>query len=167
MTISLTASSTFSVSDARYVASKMGADLRNLNARYNKPSVDKIDDYVTEAALCLKAGYLKSVDFGFMDGNEWILRLRYTAVAGGQLCDNIPGGLPAASGVASYPFHSYLIWSDSFNALTASEREAFKATLPFPRGAADEPTTGYGRYGNTSQYSRHDAGLSRDVYSAF
>jgi Bacterial HORMA domain family 1 len=167
MATSITASSTFTITDARYVASKMGADLRNLNARYNRPAADTIDDFVLEAAMCLKAGYLKSVDFGFKKGNEWILRLRYTAVAGGQLRDNAPGGLPAPADVTGFSFYSYLIWNDIFLALTTEERETFRATLPFLRGNADEPTTSSGRYGSNSEYSRHGTGLSRDVYSAF
>ncbi|MGQ9349427.1 HORMA-1 domain-containing protein [Mycolicibacterium gilvum] len=167
MTYSLTASSTFTITDARYVASKMGADLRGLYARYSKPSADDIDQYIEEAAQCLKAGYLKTVDFGFKQADLWVLRLRYTAISGGQLSDSAPGRLPAASQVAGCGFYSYLTWSDGFLSLPATERQAFRATLPITRTSADAPSLGSGRHGNSAEYSRHGAGLNRDVYSAF
>ena len=65
MTYSLTRTSTFTITEARYIASKLGADLRNLNARYGRPRLDWIPDYVEETAQYLKASYLDYVDFGF------------------------------------------------------------------------------------------------------
>lgn len=167
MTTSHTASSTFSITDAKYVASKLGGDLRNLYARYGRPSPGDIDDYVLETALYLKAGYLDTVDFGFKDGERWVLRLRYTAVAGGQLLDEAPGGLPNASRVTGYPFHSYLRHNSAFDALTIEQQQAFTGTLPVRRTGAAEPTIGSGQYGNSSQFSRNGVGLSRGVFCAF
>lgn len=167
MTTSYTASSTFSITDAKYIASKLGADLRNLYARYGRPSPGDIDDYALETALYLKAGYLNTVDFGFKDGDRWILRLRYTAVAGGQLRDEAPGGLPSASTVRDYPFYSYLRHNSTFDALSPEQQQAFKRTLPIQRTGAAEPSLGGGSYGNSSQFSRNGVGLSRDVFSAF
>ena len=167
MTSSYTTSSTFTITDARYVASKMGADLRGLYARYDTPAAEEVENYIEEAALCLKAGYLKTVDYGFKRGDIWILRLRYTAVSGGQLSDGSPGRLPAASELADCSFYSYLVWSDTFTGLSAAARQAFKDTLPITRTSAEAPSLGSGRYGTAVEYSRHGAGLSRDVYSAF
>ena len=114
----------------------------------------------------MKAGYLDTVDFGFKDGDRWILRLRYTAAAGGQLRDETPGGLPRAVDVADYGFYSYLKHSCAFNALTAAERDTFKQSLPIQRTGAAEPSANLGSHGNGSQYSRNGAGLSRDIYCA-
>ncbi|MGW0251900.1 HORMA-1 domain-containing protein [Nocardia goodfellowii] len=161
-----TASSTFTITDAQYVASKMGADLLNLNARYGHPTREQITDFVLEAALYLKAGYLATVDYGFKDGDRWILRLRYRAIAGGQLGDASPGGLPSPATVTGSTFHSYLIPNAAFTALTSEEKRAFKDTLPFQRTGGSEPTTGVGDYTNESQYSRNGVGLNRDVFSA-
>lgn len=166
MTSSMTRTSTFTITDARYVASKLGADLRNLNARYGKPDLPVIDDYVEETAQHLKAGYLDTVDFGFKDGDRWILRLRYTASAGGQLRDETPGGLPRAVDVADYGFYSYLKRNTVFHALSAAEQNTFTQGLPIQRTGAAEPSANVGNHGNGSQYSRNGAGLSRDVYCA-
>lgn len=167
MTSSFTTSSTFTITDARYVASKMGADLRGLYARYGKPAADEIENYIEEAALSLKAGYLRTVDYGFKQGDEWVLRLRYTAVSGGQLSDASPGRLPAASEIAGCSFYSYLVWNDTFTRLPLTEQDAFADTLPVTRTPAVAPAVGSGRYGAAAEYSRHGAGLSRDVYTAF
>ncbi|WP_137120534.1 HORMA-1 domain-containing protein [Segeticoccus rhizosphaerae] len=166
MTYSLTRTATFTITEARYIASKLGADLRNLNARYGRPRLDWIPNYVEETAQYLKSGYLNYVDFGFKDGGEWKLRLRYTAVAGGQLRDDVPGGLPSALDTAPYEFHSFLSHNSAFDALTDAERVSFKAALPIDRTPGTEPTAYAGSYGNTSQYSRGGHGLDRSLYSA-
>jgi hypothetical protein len=165
MTTSLTRSATFSITDARYVASKLGADLRNLNARYGYPVLSRIPDYVEETAQYLKAGYLNTVDFGFKDGARWVLRLRYRAVSG-QLADAVPGALPSALEVAGYPFHSFLDQNSAYLAASQAERDAFEATLPFQRTAGVEPTALSGSYGHQAQYSRNGGGLNRDIYIA-
>lgn len=166
MTSSLTASSTFTIADAKYVTSKLGADLLNLHARYGRPDRSTVADFVLEAALALRAGYLETVDFGFKSGDHWILRLRYRAVSSGGLGDATPGALPRADDVADHPFHSFLCWNSKFTALTATEQRAFRDTLPIQRTSAAEPSTGAGTYSGNAEYSRNGTGLSRDVFRA-
>ncbi|MEV6273331.1 hypothetical protein AB0L64_39610 [Kribbella sp. NPDC051936] len=167
MTTSMTRTSTFTITDARYVSSKLGADLRNLNIRYGQPALSTIDDFVEETAQYLKAGYLESVDFGFKDGDRWILRLRYVAAAGGQLRDEAPGRLPSATQVRGYTFHSYLKRNGAFNALGSAAQVAFTDGLPIQRSAGLEPSAFGGQHGNQAQYARNGAGLDRTVYSVF
>lgn len=166
MSYSQTYTSTFTITEARYIASKLGADLRNLNARYGRPSLDSVPQFVEEAAQYLRAGYLDYVDFGFKNGAEWKLRLRYTAVAGGQLRDEVPGGLPKESDVAGHHFYSFLRRNSAFDALNADARRAFEATLPIDRTPGAEPSAHSGSYGSSSQYSRGGRGLDRSLYNA-
>ena len=166
MTYSATRTASFTITDARHVASKIGADLRNLNAVYGKPSLTSIDDYVEEVALVLRDGYLKTVDFGFKSGDVWKLRLRYTATIGGSLRDDNPGRLPYDAPVAGVPFYSYLTYSSAFNALTYDKQTAYKATLPVQRTGANEPSLGGGTYGTAASYARNGHGVGRDVYTA-
>lgn len=166
MTTSITRSSTFTYTDAKYVASKLGADLLNLNVRYGYPLRSEIDDYVEETAQYLRHGYLDTVDYGFKDGDRWILRLRYTAVAGGQLRDEAPGGLPSGYDIAGHPFHSFLTRNQDYWNLSATERATFDATLSIRRTAGTEPTAYGGSTSGASQYSRNRAGLGRNVYTA-
>lgn len=169
MTGSATRSKTFSITDARYVGAKIGAELRLLHNLYGEPTLAMIDSYVEEAALLLRDGYLKTVDFGFKDAgaNMWRLRLRYTATVGGYLTDSRPGSLPAASNLAAADFYSYLTYSTAFHDLTATQQQAVKATLPVARSGADEPSATSGNHSAGHEYARNGAGVSRDVYSAY
>ena len=165
MTVSMTRSSSFTITDARQVASKLGADLRNLNIRHGAPPLADIPGYVEEVAQYLNNGYLSSVSFGFKNGDRWILRLRYQALQGGHLSDGAPGGLPNVD-VSGYTFYSYLTQNAAYSALTPSQQEQFKATLPVSRHPAIEPTAHGGISANTTSYSRNGVGLGRDVYRA-
>lgn len=159
----------FTITEARYVGAKIGADLRLLNGLYGAPPIGKIDDYVEEIAILLRDGYLGTVSYGFRAAstNDWKLRLRYTATTGGQLTDGRPGSLPATAVIASCPFYSYLTYSPKFMGLTATKQAEIEATLPFPRGGAEEPAARSGTTTTGSAYSRNGVGVTRDVYHAF
>lgn len=169
MTVSTNRSATFTMTEARYVGAKIGADLRLLNTLYGKPALDTIDAYVEEVAALLRDGYLDTVDYGFKDHatNDWKLRLRYRATVGGQLTDSRPGSLPTALAVASYPFYSYLIYNAKYLGLSASDRATVLAALPFPRVGAEEPATQAGSTTSGIGYGRNGVGVSRDVFHAF
>jgi hypothetical protein len=164
----MTRSASFTITDARYVGAKIGADLRVLHNLYNKPaSLDQIDNYVEEIAQLLKRGYLDTVDYGFRDStsNLWKLRLRYRATIGGQLTDSSPGRLPRAV-VAGSPFYSFLSYSSAFNNLSATEKTAFKKTLPITRSTAEEPGIGLGSTAIGHGYGRNGVGVTRDIFTA-
>lgn len=166
MSYSTTRTATFTITDARHIASKVGADLRNLNSVYGRPPLSSIEDYVEEVALLLKAGYLRTVDFGFQSNGDWKLRLRYTATVGGGLRDDNPGRLPYDAPVAGVPFYSYLTYSSSYDALTYAQKAEFAATLPIQRTGAAEPGLGGGAHGTSMSYARNGYGVSREVFTA-
>lgn len=169
MTASLTRSASFTLTEARYVGAKVGADLRMLHNLYGKPNLDDIDPYVEEIALLLRDGYLNTVDFGFRkdSGNAWKLRLRYTATIGGYLTDNRPGSLPTSAAVAGLPFYSYLTYSSKFHQLPPTDQEKTQKALPVQRVGADEPTASFGTHTSGHGYSRNGTGVSRGVYTGF
>jgi hypothetical protein len=158
----------FTITDARYVGAKIGADLRLLNSLYGRPALASIDNFVEEAALLLRDGYLRTVDYGFWDStcNAWKLRLRYTATAGGQLLDSRPGSLPTTAAVAGYGFYSYLTYSASFRDLSTPKRAAVMERLPVQRTDGDEPAAGAGSFLGGHGYARNGVGVTRDVYIA-
>jgi Bacterial HORMA domain family 1 len=166
MTYSLTLSASFTITDARHVASKVGADLRNLNSVYGAPALGSIDDFVEEVAQLLKAEYLNTVDYGFKSNDGWKLRLRYTATIGGQLRDDTPGRLPYDALVNGLPFYSYLRYNSAFQALDSAEQRVFEATLPVERSGAEEPGLGVGSYGTSASYARNGQGVGREVWSS-
>ncbi len=158
----------FTITEARYVGAKIGADLRLLNGYYGAPALGDIDRYVEEVALLLRDGYLDQVSYGFRAAstNDWKLRLRYTATAGGQLTDGKPGSLPATAAIAGYPFYSYLTYSQKFWDLTSAQQAEIKADLPVKRVGGEEPAARAGMTATGNGYSRNGVGVSRDVYSA-
>ncbi|KOX28687.1 hypothetical protein ADL07_26665 [Streptomyces sp. NRRL F-4707] len=168
MTGSSTRSSSFTLTDARYVGAKIGADLRLLNGYYGAPALDSIDDYVEEVALLLRDGYLDTVDYGFREKatNVWKLRLRYKATLGGQLTDGRPGSLPRAAELAGYGFHSYLTYSTAYWTLTTAEQADVKEDLPVKRTTGHAPTALSGTTTTGNGYARNGAGVCRDVYLA-
>jgi Bacterial HORMA domain family 1 len=158
----------FTITDARYVGAKIGADLRLLNSLYGRPALASIDNYVEEAALLLRDGYLRTVDYGYRDGtsNAWKLRLRYTATAGGYLLDSRPGSLPTTAAVAGYDFYSYLTYSAAFHGLSVVKRVAVLERLPVQRANGDEPAAGAGSFLAGHGYARNGVGVTRDIYLA-
>ncbi|MET7761142.1 hypothetical protein ABZS71_03560 [Streptomyces sp. NPDC005393] len=169
MTGTYARSASFTITEARYVGAKVGADLRLLHNYYGKPGLDQIDDYVEEVALLLRDGYLDTVDYGFRDAgsNAWKLRLRYKATIGGQLTDGRPGSLPRAAEISGSGFYSYLTYSQKFHALTGTEKTTVKEALPFPRQGADAPSVLSGTSTAGHGYARNGTGVARDVYVAF
>ena len=168
MTATATKTATFTITDARYVGAKIGADLRLLNILYGRPDLASIDSFTEEAALLLRDGYLRTVDYGFQDpaANSWKLRLRYTATAGGYLLNDRPGSLPTRVAVTGYPLLSYLTYSATFHALTSARQDAVRGALPVRRVGADEPMTGLGTSQSGHGYGRNGAGVTRDVFIA-
>jgi len=167
MTGTISQSTTFTITDARYVGAKVGADLHRLHATYGRPSLSSIADYAEEVALLLKAGYLGTVDYGFKSGDAWKLRLRYRATAGGQLVDDRPGSLPSTFDISGLDFHSYLQYSNRWEQLTETQKAAFKETLPISRAYGSEPTSGRGMTDTGHSYGRNGYGVSRDVYTSY
>ncbi|MFD3308604.1 hypothetical protein [Streptomyces sp. NPDC058656] len=168
MTTSYARSATFTLTDARYIGAKVGADLRQLNSLYGKPVHTDIDNYVEEVAMLLKDGYLGTVDFGFRDtgSNAWKLRLRYRATTGGHLVDTRPGSLPRSADITGLDFYSYLTYSPAFHLLGTADRDRVKVALPVRRTGADAPTANAGTTQTGRSYARNGTGVDRDVYQA-
>ena len=164
-----TLTASFTLTEARYVGAKIGADLRMINGIYGRPALADIDNYVEEAALLLWDGHLGTVSYGFREtsSNLWKLRLRYTATTGGHLLDNRPGPLPATLNIAAYGWYSYLTYSSKFDQLTTAEQAIVKDRLPITRAGAAEPTIGAGSVHSGHGYGRNGVGVNRDVYSAW
>lgn len=161
-----TASTT--ITEARYVAAKIGADLRQLNGLYGSPKLSQIDDYVEEAALLLRDGYLGSVLFGFKNPvtDECKFRLKFVATLGGQLIDSRPGSLPAGADIANCTFFSFLTYSDKYDRLPLVKQVEVKAGLPIVRVDGKAPSENQGSETTGNGYSCHEVGVSRSVFVA-
>jgi hypothetical protein len=134
MTSTITRTATFTVTSARYITSKIAADLRSMNRLYGSPPLAEIDDYAEEAALLLRDGFLERVDYGLRRQTRsgdwtWVLRLRYVVTPTGGLEDANPGGMPAYADTVNAAWYSYLVKSAAFHQLIPEEQVAAEAAL--------------------------------------
>jgi len=143
--MSTTNTSTFTITNAEYLASKIAADLKQMQALYGDPSDARIDNYVQELVVLLKGGYLESIDYGYKKNGAWVLALSYAVhAATGQFIDNNPGRVPPGRDVSSAAFGSFLRQSSKYLALSGAEQTAIKGSILITRGDADDPQTGLG-----------------------
>jgi hypothetical protein len=129
------------------MAAKVAADLKRMQRLYSEPTDLWIEKYEAEIIALLKAGYLATVTYGFWRNESWIEpSLRYSAreLQGGTANDDDPGRILPGANVQGASFYSYLTYSAAWDALTYTQRDSFKKSLPFYRGGAPEPAvSGY------------------------
>ena len=155
---------TFSLASARYVASKVATDLRQLQRHYGRPSDQEITDYATEAAVLAYRRYLEKVIYGFRRGNDWILTLEYTAVDGTLTADDRAGGVYRRADVSGAVFYSFLYRTAAWWQLTDRERDDINDTVPIRRVSGTDPGYVGGQRVVDRAYSAHGTGLQRSSY---
>lgn len=170
MSYSLTVSesTTFTVTHARHMAAKVATDLKRLQRLYGSPSDSDIADYEEEAIALMKAGYLNYVWYGFKRKGYWIEpTLKYTAqdLYSGTIDDD-PGKIRPGADISGASFYSYLTYTSAWDALTSSEKDAFKKGLPHYRGGADEPSVD-GYLASDRTYSSGGRSLERTTVRSF
>lgn len=159
----------FTVTHARHMAAKVATDLKRVQRLYGSPSDSGIVEYELEVTNFLKAGYLKTVTYGYKRDGKWIQpTLRYTArdLAGSAANDDDPGKVLPGANIEGATFYSYMTYNDAWYALTEMQREAFRKTLPFTRNGALEPgVSGY--FSNDRVYSSGGQALDRASVRSF
>ena len=114
MTASLTRSACFTITDARYVGAKVGADLRLLHNLYGRPALERHrrlrrgGRVAAEATATSAPSTTASATPAPMPGSYGCAT---RATAGGQLVDSRPGSFPRRAAVDGYAFYSYLTYS--------------------------------------------------------
>jgi len=163
MTQTYTNERTFTVTNAKYIASKVAADLKRMQRFYNLPSDVNIQSYESELIEFLRYGFLDTVTYGFQKNGNWIeptLIYKAKDLYGLTSNDDDPGSVRPGADVSGATFHSYLTYSTLWINKSESEKEEFHKSLPFRRGGAPEPgVTGYLISDRT--YSSGDRALNR------
>ena len=157
-TYTRSAASTFTLTDAKYLASKVEADLIQMNRIHGKPSIDKARDYAVELAELLAYGYVDSISYGFRKNGVWTVALNYRVGYGGGRADERPGRVPLGD-TAGAAFGSVLTYSDKWLSLSLAERQRIEKRLPIPRRPGTEPGGAWPAGDRT--YTRHDVSLGR------
>lgn len=155
---------TFTRTNARYIASKIAADLRQMQLFYDAPTSAQTDDYVEEVVEYLAASYLKSVEYGFRKDANWLVSLRYEVRSDGTLTDGAPGGVYPHADTTGASFYSFLSQNSAFFSLSSSAQDDFKSKLPIDRTPGQEPghINGYWVPGNT--YASGGVGADRQMW---
>ena len=159
-TFTRSTSETFTRTSAKYLASKVGADLRQMQRLHGVPSDGDIDGYAEELITLLAGGHVDSVAYGFKRADNWVMALRYTVNSDGTVSatDDRPGRVPLGD-VQGARFESFLTYSSKWWALSSQERDRVERTLPFVRRSGVEPGGAWSYGGKT--YSRDGLSLGR------
>jgi hypothetical protein len=162
---SYTSSTTFTLTDAKNIASLVAADLLRFNSFYGKPLESHIDDYEQELIAFLKAGYLASVTYGLRRNGDWVHAIKYH-VENGELIgglDETSGGFRPKKNISDCDFGSYLIKNEEWSRITRDERDRFEKSLPFTRIGASEPQPESGSWSQDKIYGSGGRVLKRWV----
>ena len=167
MTYSYSTSDTFTKTHAVYLASKVAADLKQMQLFYGKPSDENIESYIEELVILLVNKCLKMVEYGFKRGDSWVVVVRYTVRSDGtSVADDRSGRVPAGANISSALWHSFLEYNGTWFSLSENERQRIRNSLSFQRTDGNEPNFGSGGWSFDKTYSRNGTALNRSVYSA-
>ena len=160
-TFTTTSTSTFTRTSAKYIASKVSADLYRMFRYYGQPLERDIPLFEEELTILLAGAYMDSVEYGFRVGNVRVVSLVYRVLVDGSLSDDNAGGVCARADISGASWFSYLTPSRRWNELTPSEQGRIQATLPFVRSEGPTPQDGAGRWVSNRSYSADGTGTQR------
>lgn len=160
-TFTRSSSESFTHTSARYLASKVAADLRQMQRLHGAPSDTEINDYIDELVILLTGGYVATVSYGFKKSDAWTVALRYVVRSDGLVenVDDRPGRVPLGD-VTGSTFGSYLEYSAKWSSEDRERREQIKRSIPVKRVTGDQPA-GAWSVGDRA-YSRNGVSLSRN-----
>lgn len=161
MSYSFTTSETFTRTHARYISSKIGADLRLMMRYYGRPTEAEIEDYMVELTELLAGGYVSSFEAGFRKNGLRIVSLLYEVRADGTISDDQAGGVYARADVSSASWFTFLTYSSEWDLLSAAERARIRDSLPVDRTPGSAPGDGAGYWESGRSYAAGGVGAAR------
>jgi hypothetical protein len=160
-------SQTFTLTSAKYLASRIAADLYLLHSYYNQPQVEWINSYISEAQVMMKEKVLGTVEYGFKKNGVVVLALKYALQWDGSLTNDKPGNVPYGKDLSGSEWYSWLEYGSKWSTMSEAERVRVRSELPFVRGTGASPVYGQGAgWANGHSYSRDGGSLSRSVYGS-
>lgn len=165
MSYSYTKTETFTITHARYLSSKVAADMHLCAQYYGEPSEDSIRRYAEEFAQYLKEGYISKYEFGYKKNGRRVVCWRYTVSESGTITsDDNAGKVVSFADIDGAVFYNFLWTNAKYAALSSSEQERFEAGLPVNRTAGSPPDDGNGYWTSDKNYSSAGVGLGRQTY---
>jgi len=165
MSYTTTSTSTFTVTHARKLSSKIAADMNICRNYYGNPSEATARDYAEELAQLMSKKYVSEFEFGYKRKGERVVVWRYVISDDGSVVeDQRPGKLESWVDVKEAVFYSYLWHSSRWSNLSSDERERFEKGLPVQRTTGDPPGDGAGFWYEDKNYSSSGVGVSRSTF---
>jgi len=165
MTFSYSKSATFSIIHARYLASKVAADMNLCGRFYGRPSEERIREYAEELAQYLNAGYVEEYEFGFTKDGKRVVCWRYKVDSNGVITtDDRPGKVLPYVDITGAAFFNFLTRNTDFFALSPEEQMRFVARLPFQRTGGEPPADGSGYWVSDRNYFSGGCGMNRQTF---
>jgi hypothetical protein len=163
-----TVAESFTLTNAKYLASKVTTDMWRCHQLYGRPSAEHINHYGTELALKLRDKFVSKYEFGFQVGDERLLSWRYTAINGDLTAtDQRPGGIVSGVDIGNAVFFNQMTHSSTWSDLTKEEREKYEAFYPVQREVKDGPKDGKGYWKKDLQYASNGVLLPRETFRPY
>lgn len=165
MTYSYTRSSTFTRTNVEYLASKLAADLRQMQLFYGRPPDIEINQYIQEAIILLLGGWLKSVSYGYKRNGNWVIALKYETQFGViKPIDDDSGRVIPGIDISGAVWYSFLLKTHAYSLLPQSKKNEIEQLIPIKRTYGTEPRLNTGDWRNDKYYSAGGGALQRQIY---
>jgi hypothetical protein len=165
MTQSITKTTTFTIIHARYLSSKVAADMHLCAQYYGKPAEADIRHYAEELAQYINEGYIEEYEFGYQKDGKRLVTWRYKVDANGLIAsDDRSGKVVPYVDIQGASFFNFLTPNSRFFQLSANQRSGFKTPLPVQRTDGDPPSDGSGYWTSDRNYFSGGQGLARQTF---
>ena len=162
-----TLAKTFTRTSARYITSKVVADLHLMQIYYGQPSDAEIIDYFSELTELLVYRYVAQIEYGFQRNGNRIVSFEYTVRSDGTLEDNRAGRVYARADINGTDWFSFLTYSNKWWKLTPDQRANFSSQLPVQRTTGNGPGDGVGYWVIDRLYSSDGVGTQRRIFRPY
>lgn len=160
-----TYTTTFTLTHAKHLASKVTADLYLCSRQYGRPSAGSVQAYQGELTALLAGRYVEAYEFGFKRNEKRMLSWRYTVGPAGDLQgDSRSGGLVRGINVADAEYFNFLTYNDRWSGLSTAEQKAIEDTLPIKRSWGWAPGDGNGYWTTERTYTAGGMLMERRVF---
>lgn len=167
MSTTFTNSTTFTLTHARHLASKVAADLRQCSTLYGQPLSSTIPDYMEELVELLVGGYVSKYEFGFKRNDQRVVCWRYVVTRDGTI-DSVAGDagkLYATARITGAHYYNHLSHTQAWFDLPADDRATIERRLPIRRSLASLPADGTGYWKETRGYGAAGVLITRKEFS--
>ncbi len=163
--MTFTYTTAFTRTHAKYLASKVVADLYLCSLVYGRPASASIESYEEELVTLLAGRYVATYEFGFKRSGKRVLSWFYSVGTAGDLDGDIrSGGLVRGIDVSSALYFNFMTHTDAWFDLSVTDRKAIEDALPFQRSAGSEPGDGDGYWATERRYAAGGVLVERRVF---